>query len=34
VPASGGFSAPLEVDVAVTAGISSSLDYLLELYEP
>ena len=34
VPASGGFSAPLEVDVAVTAGISSSLDYPLELYAP
>jgi hypothetical protein len=31
VPSSGGFSAPLEVDVGVTAGISSSLDYPLEV---
>jgi hypothetical protein len=31
VPSGGGFSAPLEVDVGVTAGISSSLDYPLEV---
>jgi hypothetical protein len=33
-PSSGGFSAPVVVDVAVTAGISSSLDYPLELLPP
>ena len=31
VPANGGFSAPLEVDVAVTAGTSAALDDPLEL---
>jgi hypothetical protein len=30
VPSAGGFSAPLEVDVGVTAGISAWLDYPLE----
>jgi hypothetical protein len=31
VASSGGFSAPVEVDVAVTAGVSASLDYPLEV---
>lgn len=31
VPSAGGFSAPLEVDVAVTAGTSATLDYPLEM---
>jgi hypothetical protein len=31
VPSAGGFSAPVEVDVAVTAGIGALLDYPLEL---
>jgi hypothetical protein len=31
VPSGGGFSAPVEVDVGVTAGISSLLDYPLEV---
>ncbi len=31
VPSAGGFSAPLEVDVAVTAGMGAVLDYPLEL---
>ena len=31
VPSSGGFSAPLEVDVAVTTGTSATLDYPLEM---
>lgn len=31
VPSAGGFSAPLEVDVAVTAGTGALLDYPLEL---
>jgi hypothetical protein len=31
VPSAGGFSAPLEVDVAVTAGTSAFIDYPLEL---
>jgi len=31
IPSGGGFSAPVEVDVAVTAGISSLLDYPLEI---
>ena len=30
-PSAGGFSAPLEVDVAVTAGVGGFLDYPLEL---
>ena len=32
VPSAGGFSAPLEVDVGVTAGTSAWLDYPLELF--
>jgi hypothetical protein len=31
VPSAGGFSAPLEVDLAVTAGTSAFIDYPLEL---
>ena len=31
VPSSGGFSAPVEVDVAVTAGLSAALDYPLQV---
>jgi hypothetical protein len=31
-PSPGGFSAPLEVDVAVTAGIAVALDYPLEVF--
>ena len=31
IPSAGGFSAPLEVDVAVTAGTGALLDYPLEL---
>jgi hypothetical protein len=34
VPSSGGFSGPLEVDVAVTAGINASLDYPLQVVVP
>jgi hypothetical protein len=34
VPSSGGFSGPLEVDVAVTAGTSASLDYPLQVVVP
>jgi hypothetical protein len=30
-PTAGGFSAPLEVDVAATAGVSGFLDYPLQL---
>jgi hypothetical protein len=33
-PSGGGFSPPVEVDVAVTAGISSLLDYPLQLLPP
>ena len=32
VPSSGGFTAPVDVDVAVTAGLNSSLDYALEVF--
>jgi len=32
VPSAGGFSAPLEVDVGVTAGISAWLDYPLDVF--
>ena len=32
VPSAGGFSAPLEVDVGVTAGTSAWLDYPLEVF--
>ena len=32
VPSVGGFSAPLEVDVGVTADSSGWLDYLLEVF--
>jgi hypothetical protein len=31
VPSSGGFSAPVEVDVSVTAGTNAILDYPLEV---
>jgi len=34
VPSSSGFSGPLEVDVAVTAGASASLDYPLQIVAP
>ncbi len=34
VPSSSGFSGPLEVDVAVTAGINASLDYPLQIVVP
>lgn len=34
VPSSSGFSGPLEVDVEVTAGISASLDYPLQVVVP
>ena len=34
VPSAGGFSAPLEVDVGVAAGISATLDYPLQLLPP
>ena len=34
VPSSGGFSGPLEVDLAVTAGISASLNYPLQVVVP
>jgi hypothetical protein len=34
VPSSSGFSGPLEVDLAVTAGISASLDYPLQVVVP
>jgi hypothetical protein len=32
VPSSGGFSAPVDVDVAVTAGLSAWLDYALQVF--
>jgi hypothetical protein len=34
LPSGGGFSPPVEVDVAVTAGLSSLLDYPLQLLPP
>ena len=34
VPSGGGFSGPLEVDVAVTAGTTASLDYPLQVVVP
>lgn len=33
VPSAAGFSAPVEVDVSVTAGVSASLDYPLQLLQ-
>ena len=34
VPSSGGFSAPLEVDIGVAAGSSATLNYPLQLLLP
>ena len=34
VPSAGGFSAPLEVEVGVAAGISATLEYPLKLLPP
>ncbi len=34
VPSSGGFSAPLEVDIGVAAGASATLNYPLQLLPP
>lgn len=33
VPSASGFSAPVEVDVYVTAGVSAALDYPLQLLQ-